>query len=84
MSRDQHISISTAISIASYLGMINVNVSSQKKGAKALHSNEFYCKIIVSVESFWCLMLTATLKGNLVHCVMFLQIGPDQYLTFFC
>ena len=30
----------TAISIVSYLGMINVNVSTQKKGAKALNPNE--------------------------------------------
>ena len=49
---------------------------SQKKGATPFfQTNEFSYKSMVNVESFSCLMLTITLKGNLVHCVMFLQIG---------
>ena len=61
----------TTISIVSYMRKRECELLkrlSQKVEAKAIHPNE--CKIVVNVESFSCLMLTTTLKRNLVHCAL--------------
>ena len=80
----------TTVSIVSYLRVINLNVSSKRSYLKRkdqkpfLQMNEFSFKSMANEESFSCLALTATLKRNLFHSVMLLQIGLNQYLTFFC
>ena len=74
----------TTIFIVSYLGNnkreceLLKGLSQRKEQNPFIQTNEFSCK---SMERFSCLMLTTTLKGNLFHRVMFLQIGLNQYLT---